>query len=61
MRKFEVTGISYDFDGLEPEKIPALPTCMVVECDDEEGVIDAISDETGWLIESVLTINELLD
>lgn len=61
MRKFEVTGINYDFDGLEPEEIPALPTSLVIECDDEDGVVNAISDETGWLVNCVGSIEELLD
>ena len=59
MRQFDVTGIVYDFDGIPDGEIPALPTCMVIECEDEDGVVDAISDETGFLVKGVGSINEL--
>ena len=59
MRKFDVTGIEYDFDNLEPKEIPTLPTCLVVECEDENGVADAVSDETGWCVKSIGSITEI--
>lgn len=46
--KYKVTNIVYDTDGVKVE----LPTEMVVECDSQEGIADAISDKTGWLVES---------
>lgn len=55
-KKFYVTGIVYDTDGVV---INGLPKTLVVECEDEEEVIDAISDQTGWCVESVEDITEL--
>ena len=55
MRKFFAMGIKYDTDGLE---IPGLPPNMVVMCEDEDQVVDYISDKTGWLVESVKSITE---
>lgn len=52
---FKATGIVYDTDG---EKI-ALPTTLTVECEDTEQVADAISDETGWLVETIADIQEI--
>ena len=46
--KYKVFGIVYDTDG---EKID-LPTEMVVECEDSMEIADAISDKTGWLVET---------
>lgn len=57
--KYDVTGIEYDFDGLEPAEIPSLPTCLVVECESENDVADAVSDETGWLVKSIGSITEI--
>lgn len=56
MSKFFAMGIKYDTDGLE---IAGLPCNMVVECEDEDEVVDIISDKTGWLVESVMSISEL--
>jgi hypothetical protein len=55
MAKFLAIGIKYDTDGYRVK----LPKNMVVECDDEDEVVDAISDETGWLVESVEDIQEI--
>ena len=43
-------GIQYDTDGQE---ITGLPTNLMVEADDIEEVVDKISDETGWLVETL--------
>ena len=56
MSKFFAMGIKYDTDGLE---IAGLPRNLVVECEDEDGVVDAISDKTGWLVESVMSITKV--
>ena len=56
MKKFFAMGITYDTDGLE---IAALPCNMIVECEDEDEVVDIISDRTGWLVESVRSISEI--
>jgi hypothetical protein len=55
MKKFWVVGIKYDTDG----EIVELPENMEVECDDIEEAIDKVSDETGWLVNSVRDIIEL--
>ena len=46
--KYKVTNIVYNTDGLKVD----LPTEMVVECESEDRIADAISDKTGWLVES---------
>lgn len=56
MKRFYATGIEYDLDGNED---PGLPTDMEVECEDEDLVADAISDSTGWLVESIDEIHEV--
>ena len=56
MSKFFAMGIKYDTDGL---KIPGLPPNLVVECEDEDDVVDEISDMTGWCVESVVGIYEI--
>ena len=48
--KYYAMGIQYDTDGLE---IAGLPTNLMVETDDIEQVVDKISDETGWLVETL--------
>ena len=55
MGKFLATGIKYDTDGYKIK----LPKELVVECEDEDEVIDEISDQTGWLVESVEEITEI--
>lgn len=55
MKLFKATGIVYDTDG---EQV-TLPTTMTVECEGIEEVADAISDETGWLVETIGEIQEL--
>ena len=56
MSRFYAMGIKYDTDGLE---IAGLPCNLVVECEDEEEVVDTISDMTGWLVESVMSISRM--
>lgn len=46
--KYKVTNIVYSTDGVKVD----LPTEMVVECEGEDRIADAISDKTGWLVES---------
>ena len=48
--KYYAMGIQYDTDGQE---IAGLPTNLMVEADDIEEVVDKISDETGWLVETL--------
>ena len=48
--KYYAMGIQYDTDCLE---IAGLPTNLMVEADDIEQVVDKISDETGWLVETL--------
>ena len=55
MSKFLATGIQYETDGYEVD----LPSTLVVECEDEDLVVDTISDMTGWLVESVADINQI--
>ena len=55
MKKFWAIGIEYDTDGEAVD----LPENLEVECDDIEGAIDQVSNETGWLVKSVKNIIEL--
>ena len=55
MKKFWVVGIEFETDGVDVN----LPQNMDVECEDFEDAIDAVSDETGWLVKSVKNIIEL--
>ena len=52
--QYKVTGIVYETDG-EPLDFE-LPTTMIVDVEDEDLVVDAISDETGFLVKSVESI-----
>ena len=51
--KYFVSDIEYDledaFDEVDEEELD-LPDTLVVECDDEDEVADAISDETGFCV-----------
>ena len=58
VKKFKVVGIKWDCDGVSPKKYN-LPTTTIIEEEDEDYVIDALSDKYGWLIESVKDIIEL--
>lgn len=50
---YKVTNIKYDLaDAFGEVDESTLPTSLVVECDSEKEIADAISDETGWLVES---------
>lgn len=51
---FKASGIVFDTDGQTVD----LPNEMTVQCDDIEDVADAISEETGWLVESIEEIIE---
>ena len=55
MSKFIAIGIQYETDGYDVK----LPSTLTVECADESEVADAISDMTGWLVESIGDITEL--
>ena len=57
MKKFHVTGIRYETDGVKVE----LPSEMDVIAEDEDMVVDIISGRTGWLIKSVEHIAEIKD
>lgn len=48
--KYYAMGIQYDTDSQE---IAGLPTNLMVEADSIDQVVDRISDETGWLVESL--------
>jgi hypothetical protein len=51
----KVTGIIWETDG---EKIN-LPTETIIECDDDDEVVDTLSDIYGFLVESVEEIREV--
>ena len=55
MKKYLAIGINYETDG---EKVD-LPKNLMVECPDEDFVADAISDKTGWLVNSIGQIKEI--
>lgn len=46
--EYKVTNIAYATDGAKVY----LPTEMIVECESKDKIADAISDKTGWLVES---------
>ena len=46
--KFRVTNIIWETDGYKVK----LPKTVVVEAEDEDEALDAVSDEYGWLIQS---------
>ena len=55
MKRFQARGIVYETDGCKVN----LPETLTVDCEDEEGVADAISEATGWLVASIGEIIEL--
>lgn len=55
VKTFRASGIRYDTDGNDI----VLPSAMTVTCASEEEVADAISDATGWLVESIDEIIEI--
>ena len=55
MAFFKVTGIKWETDGLKTK----LPSEMIIKCDNENEVVDTISDEYGFLIASVEQIREI--
>lgn len=52
---FLAKGIEYETDGEEVE----LPKDLQIVADDEDSVVDRISDVTGWLVSSVKSIEQL--
>jgi len=50
MNAYKAINIKYDTDG---EAVPGLPVTLVVSAEHEGRVVDAISDKTGWCVESV--------
>lgn len=52
---FLAKGIEYETDGEEVE----LPKDLQIVADDEDSVVDRISDITGWLVSSVKSIEQL--
>ena len=57
MAIFKVTGI--DWDCLAPPEHYNLPLETTIEADDEDYVVDELSDKYGWCINSVGDIIEL--
>ena len=57
MALFKVTGI--DWDCLAPPEHYNLPLETTIEADDEDYVVDELSDKYGWCINSVEDIIEL--
>ncbi|MDY4284360.1 hypothetical protein [Xanthomonas sp. LF06-19] len=54
MKAFHVRGIVWEIDG----KRPALPAEATVECESEEGIVDALSDAYGWLVSDFVVVEE---
>lgn len=52
---FLAKGIEYETDGEEVE----LPKDLQIVADDEDSIVDRISDVTGWLVSSVKSIEQL--
>lgn len=50
---FKVENIKWDCDGEDPKDLNLPITSAQIESDDIEDVIDDLSDEYGFLIESV--------
>lgn len=46
--KFHVSNIEWDTSGVESPDNPSLPDWFLIECEDEESLSDAISDEYGF-------------
>lgn len=56
MKRYRIQGI--DWDCFAPPDHYNLPINTVVEAEDEDSVVDALSDEYGWCINSVESIEE---
>lgn len=56
--KYLVSGIEWDCDGKSPEEYN-LPTDAQIESDNEELVVDELSDKYGFCIKSVSEITEI--
>lgn len=52
-RTYKASGIIYDTDGIPAE---CLPDTLTVTAENEDGVADAISEHTGWCVESINAI-----
>lgn len=50
MNAYKAINIKYDTDG---KAVPGLPVTLVVSAEHEGRVVDAISNKTGWCVESV--------
>ena len=60
MKTYKVTGIKWDCDECDPQEFD-LPTDTTIQADDEDEVVDALSDKYGFCIESVEDIAESAD
>ena len=58
MKKFQISGIIWDCDGVDPQRYD-LPNNAVIEAVDEDEAVEALSDKYGFCIESVTEINEI--
>lgn len=52
-RTYKATGIVYDTDGVD---VTNLPDALTVTAENEDGIADAISELTGWCVESINAI-----
>ena len=55
LKIFLVKGVEYETDGEEVD----LPRDMQVVAEDEDTVVDRVSDITGWLVKTVRSIREI--
>ena len=58
MTLFLASGIDWDTDGEDPASL-GLPDAVEVEAEDEDGVVDALSDNYGWCINGVTAVYEI--
>lgn len=56
MNRYIVTDIKWDTSGAElsEEERVSLPKKLTVFCDSEDQIADALSDQTGFLVESFI-------
>ena len=57
MNTYKATNINYDTDG---QPVPGLPKTLTVKAENMESVADAISDKTGWCVESIGKIERVI-
>ena len=60
MSLYLASGIEWDTDGEDPASL-GLPHAVEVEADDEDSVVDALSDNYGWCINSVAAVYEIYE